>query len=148
MGMDDPLFVNSHQQHPGEQGPAEDHAPRGEDLAALLDRLLRERPDKTQKDLAAESGVRYPTLNAWMNRTRGTSRVDPDTLRSLVDAFRRWGVEVTPAEMFAAVGRAVPGRAGDSREARLLKIYRQLPEDRQRDLVRDAEAMLRISRVP
>ncbi|MFD5266709.1 helix-turn-helix domain-containing protein [Streptomyces sp. NPDC058335] len=147
--MPDPLNVTSPQHHPGEQGPAEDHAHRGEDLAALLGRLLEEaRPaGKTQKDLATEAGIPYATLNAWVNRTRGTSRIEPDKLRALVGVFRRWGLEVTPKEMFSAIGKAVPGRAGDEREARLLRIYRELPEERQRDLVKDAEAMLRISRV-
>ncbi|WP_435643400.1 helix-turn-helix domain-containing protein [Streptomyces sp. H49] len=139
--------MTSHQQHPGEQGPAEDRAPQGEDLAALLERLLGRAPGKTQKDLATESGVRYPTLNAWVNRTRGTSRIEPDTIRSLVEVFRRWGVEVTPAEMFTAAGRPVPGRTDEEREKRLLKLYRQLPEDKQRDLVRYAEAALRLSHV-
>ncbi|MGW4883404.1 helix-turn-helix domain-containing protein [Streptomyces murinus] len=148
MLMHDPLTVTSHQHDPGEQGPAEDQAPpQGEDLAALLERLLHRAPDKTQKDLAIEAGVRYPTLNAWMNRTRGTSRIEPDTLRSLVEVFRRWDVPVTPAEMFKAASRPVPGRADEEREKRLLKLYRQLPEDRQRDLVRYAEASLRVSQV-
>ncbi|WP_282795145.1 helix-turn-helix transcriptional regulator [Streptomyces sp. CC224B] len=141
--------MTSHQHHPGElDHPAEDRAPRGEDLAALLDRLLGEVPDKTQKDLAAAANISYPTLNAWMNRNRGTSRIAPDTLRAMVDVFRSWGVDVTPAEMFASVGRAVPGSSDSAREARLLKLYRQLPKDKQRDLIKDAEAMLRISRVP
>jgi hypothetical protein len=147
MWMPDPLIVTSHQNHPGEPDPAEDRAPRGEDLAALLERLLAGVPGKTQKDLATEAGIRYPTFNAWMNRTRGTSRIDPETLRAMVATLRKWGVAVTPREMFEAVGRPVPGPTGDEREARLLSLYRQLPEDRQRDLVRDAEAMLRVSRV-
>jgi len=147
MKMPDPLGVTSHQNHPGEPDPAEDPARKGEDLAALLGRLLAEVPGKTQKDLATEAGIRYPTLNAWMNRTRGTSRIDPDALRKLVATFRKWGVEVTPKEMFESTGRPVPGPTGDEREARLLQIYRQLSADKQRDLVRDAEAMARISRV-
>ncbi|MET8765523.1 helix-turn-helix transcriptional regulator [Streptomyces sp. NPDC004658] len=146
--MADPLTVNSHQNHPGEQGPAEDHAQKGEDLAALLTRLLAEVPDKTQKDLAAEADVTYVTLNAWMNRTRGTSRVEPETLRRLADTLRRWGVDVSPADLFRSVGRRVPGPTNEEREQRLLKLYRQLPEDSQRDLVRYAEAALRLSRAP
>ncbi|MEU3096592.1 transcriptional regulator [Streptomyces sp. NPDC006967] len=122
------------------------HRP-AEDLAALLTRLLDQVPDRTQKDLAIEAGVRYPTLNAWMNRTRGTTRIETQTLWALIDALRRWGVEVQPNDVFEAAGRPVPGRAGEEREQRLLKLYRQLPEERQRDLVKDAEAMLRISRV-
>ncbi|NEC72937.1 helix-turn-helix transcriptional regulator [Streptomyces rochei] len=147
MLMPDPLYVTSHQQHPGEQGPAEDPAPRGEDLAALLDRLLSEVPGKTQKDLATEAGISYPTLNAWMNRTRGTSRIDPDRLRDLVAAFRKWGVHVTPREIFTAAGRPVPGRTDAQREERLLRLYRQLPEDKQRDVIKYADALLKVSHV-
>src|ERR1051325_9839522 len=106
--MPDPLNVNSPQNSTGEQGPADDPARPGEDLAALLERLLAEVPDRTQKDLAAAAGIKYPTLNAWMNRTRGTSRVDPDVLRGLAKTFRGWGVEVSPREFFEAIGRPVP----------------------------------------
>ncbi|MFF5984366.1 helix-turn-helix domain-containing protein [Streptomyces olindensis] len=143
MEMHDPLNVTSPQNHPGESGPAEDRAPDGEDLAALLGRLLEQVPDRTQKELATQAGISYPTLNAWMNRTRGTSRISPDVLRSLVDAFRAWGVAITPREMFEAAGRPVPGRADEERETRLLRLYRQLPEAKQRDLLKFAEAMLR-----
>ncbi|MEU0199178.1 MULTISPECIES: helix-turn-helix transcriptional regulator [unclassified Streptomyces] len=135
--------MTSHQNDPGETDPAEDRAPEGEDLAALLERLLEQAPDRTQKDLATQAGISYPTLNAWMNRTRGTSRIAPDTLRSLVDVFRAWGVATTPKEMFEAAGRPVPGRADKEREDRLLTLFRQLPESKQRDLVKFAEAMLR-----
>ncbi|MBQ1094193.1 helix-turn-helix domain-containing protein [Streptomyces sp. B93] len=119
----------------------------GEDLAALLERLLAECPDRTQKDLAAASGIAYPTLNAWMNRTRGTSRIAPEKLRAMVKVFREWGVQTTPREFFEAVGRPVPGPSRDEREKRLLELYRQLPESRQRALVKDAEAMVQVSRI-
>lgn len=119
---------------------------QGEDLAALLERLLEASAGRTQKDLATAAGISYPTLNAWMNRTRGTSRIDPEKLRAMVEVFRRWGVRTSPREFFAAVGRPVPGPTGDEREARLLRLYRQLPESRQRALIKDAEAMLQLSR--
>ncbi|MFI0530263.1 helix-turn-helix domain-containing protein [Streptomyces scabiei] len=144
--MADPQTVTSHQHRPGAP-TAEDRAHEGEDLAALLARLLDQAPGKTQKDLATEAEIKYPTLNAWMNRTRGTSQIDTDLLRSLVSVFRRWGVDVTPAEMFAAVGRPVPGKSRDEREARMLRIYRQLPDDRQRDAVKYVEALLQIAHV-
>ncbi|MXM67023.1 helix-turn-helix domain-containing protein [Streptomyces sp. HUCO-GS316] len=132
---------------PVEPEPGDDPARRGEDLAALLDRLLSASQGRTQKDLASEAGISYPTLNAWMNRTRGTSRIDPEKLRAMVEVFRRWGVRTTPREFFEAVGRPVPGPSRDEREARLLKLYRQLPEARQRALLKDAEAMLQVSRI-
>ncbi|MGW6296596.1 helix-turn-helix domain-containing protein [Streptomyces sp. NPDC055058] len=119
----------------------------GEDLAALLERLLAQSPGRSQKDLAREAGISYQTLNAWMNRTRGTSRISPERLRAMVEVFRRWGVRTTPKEFFEAVGRPVPGPGRDEREARLLKLYRQLPEARQRALIKDAEAMLQVSRI-
>lgn len=147
MRIPETLSVSSHQHDPGEQGPAEDRAHQGEDLAALLSRLLDETSGRNQKDLAAAAGIPYATVNAWMNRTRGTSRIDPDKLRALREVFRSWGVSVKVSDFFAAAGRPVPGPTDVEREARLLKLYRQLPEERQRDLVRDAEAMLRVSRV-
>ncbi|MEU9733965.1 helix-turn-helix domain-containing protein [Streptomyces sp. NPDC048002] len=140
--------MTNEQSRPGDAEPGQDAPPhRGEDLAALLERLLAEATDRTQKDLAAEAGISYPTLNAWMNRTRGTSRIDPEKLRAMVEVFRRWGVRTTPREFFEAVGRPIPGPSGDEREARLLKLYRQLPESRQRALLKDAEAMLQVSRI-
>jgi hypothetical protein len=143
----DPQDVTSPQHRPGAP-TAEDRAHEGEDLAALLARLLDEIPGKTQKDLATEAGIPYPTLNAWMNRTRGTSRIDTDLLRSMVDVLRRWGASVTPREMFAAVGRPVPGNSRDEREVRLLRLYRQLPDSQQRDAIKYVEALLQITHVP
>ncbi|WP_346346860.1 helix-turn-helix domain-containing protein [Streptomyces sp. SID161] len=136
--------MSSHQHHPGEQGPAEDHAPSGEDLAALLTRVL-DQAGMTQKELANKAGVSYPTLNSWIKRTRGTSRVSPETLRSIAAAVSASGVKLTPREIFQAAGRPVPGPTDAEREARLLKLFRQLPEDKQRDLVKYAEAALRLS---
>ncbi|MFF1295000.1 MULTISPECIES: helix-turn-helix domain-containing protein [unclassified Streptomyces] len=139
--------MTNEQSRPEDPAPGHDPARRDEDLAALLEKLLARAPGKTQKDLASEAGISYPTLNAWMNRTRGTSRIDPEKLRAMVEVFRRWGVRTTPKEFFEAVGRPVPGPSGDEREARLLKLYRQLPESRQRALLKDAEAMLQVTRI-
>ena len=139
--------MTSHQNHPAEPRPGDDGVREGEDLAALLERLLAKASGKTQKDLASEAGISYPTLNAWMNRTRGTSRVEPEKLRAMVEVFRRWGLKTTPREFFEAVGRPVPGPSRDEREAKLLRLYRQLPEARQRALIQDAEAMLQVSRM-
>ncbi|MFJ2828692.1 helix-turn-helix domain-containing protein [Streptomyces sp. NPDC087263] len=131
----------------GELSSSADFVHGGEDLAALLERLLAHAPGRTQKDLAEQAGISYPTLNAWVNRTRGTSRIDREKLQAMVEVFRRWGVKTTPREFFASVGRSVPGPSCDEREAQLLRLYRQLPESRQRDLVKNAEAMLQLSRV-
>lgn len=139
MQMPDPVGVTSHQHHPGEP-PAEDHARQGEDLAALLTRLLED-VGKTQKDLAVASGIKYATLNAWVNRTRGTSQIESEKLRALADALRAWGATVTPKQVFESAGHPVPGPTDAEREARLLKIYRELSVDSQRALITTAEAM-------
>ncbi|MEV5606971.1 helix-turn-helix transcriptional regulator [Streptomyces sp. NPDC052225] len=137
--------MTSHPHDPGEPHPAEGHAANGEDLAALLARLLEE-TGKTQKDLAEASGVKYPTLNAWITRTRGTSRVDPEQLRALADSLRGWGGSVTPKQIFESAGRPVPGPSDAEREARLLKIYRGLSARQQRSLLGIAEEMASSSR--
>ena len=142
MEMHDPHTVTT-----SEQGPDEVRAHQGEDLAALLSRLLDQAPGRSQKDLATAAGIPHATVNAWINRSRGTSRIDPEKLRALRQVFQTWGVSVSMREFFEAVGRPVPGPSDDEREARLLTLYRQLPVEKQRDLVRDAETMLRISRV-
>lgn len=139
--------VTNPQPDPGAPDPAEDSPPgtRG-DLAALLERLLDE-ADRTQKDLAEASDIKYPTLNAWMNRTRGTSRIAPEHLRKMATVLRGWGAEVTPREMFEAAGRAVPGPTDAEREARLLRIYRTLPARQQRSLIGIAEDMAAAIRI-
>ncbi|XUL91479.1 helix-turn-helix domain-containing protein [Streptomyces galilaeus] len=139
--------MTNQQSRRGDEEPGNDPARQDVDLTALLERLLAQVPGKTQKDLASAAGISYPTLNAWMNRTRGTSRIDPEKLRAMVEVFRGWGVRTTPREFFEAVGRPAPGPSADEREARLLKLYRQLPEARQRALIKDAEAMLQVSRI-
>ncbi|MEU3598815.1 transcriptional regulator [Streptomyces sp. NPDC006798] len=111
-----------------------------EDLATLLTRALAE-VDRSQKDLAAASNITYTRLNHWLRGTRGTSRIAPDDLRALTAALRHWGADVSVAEVFQAAGRAVPGRAGDEREARLLRIYRALPVSGQRALLQHAELL-------
>ncbi|MFI6403614.1 helix-turn-helix domain-containing protein [Streptomyces sp. NPDC050548] len=139
--------MTNQQSRRGDEEPGNDPTRQDVDLTALLERLLAQAPGKTQKDLASAAGISYPTLNAWMNRTRGTSRIDPEKLRAMVEVFRGWGVRTTPREFFEAVGRPAPGPSADEREARLLKLYRQLPEARQRALIKDAEAMLQVSRI-
>ncbi|WHX19797.1 helix-turn-helix transcriptional regulator [Streptomyces malaysiensis subsp. malaysiensis] len=133
--------------HPGEPDPPaeEPAASRGEDLATLLTRVLEE-TGRTQKELAKEAGIAYPTLNAWMNRTRGTSRVSPDKLRDLAAAIKIIGGEITVRDVFEASGRRVPGPTDQEREARLLAIYRALPVESQRAVLQFAEAMNKAAR--
>ncbi|MFI2033675.1 helix-turn-helix domain-containing protein [Streptomyces bottropensis] len=133
--------------HSGEPyRPADDSTPKGEDLAAIVLRLLAE-TEHTQRELSDATGIKYTRLNMWLTGKRGTSRVETDELRSLADAFTRWGANFTPKQIFEASGRPVPGRASEEREARLLKIYRALPDAQQRDVVKYAEAMAAVSRV-
>ncbi|MBP2583346.1 transcriptional regulator with XRE-family HTH domain [Streptomyces sp. PvR006] len=136
--------MNTVQNHPGET-PAEDPAPEGEDLAALLLRLLGE-TRRTQKELATATGIAYPTLNAWARRTRGTSQISPDDLRAITNVVRSWGGDVSVRQVFEAAGRPIPGPTDQEREARLLAIYRALPVDSQRALIQTAEAMRKASR--
>ncbi|MER7814514.1 helix-turn-helix domain-containing protein [Streptomyces sp. NPDC096153] len=117
-----------------------------EDLAALLARLVEETPGKTQKDLAREVGISYPTLNAWLNRKRGMSRVHPETLRTLAAVLRRWGADVTEQQLFEAIGRPVPGPSDEESEERLLAIYRQLSVNGQKALLEHARLLQRSSR--
>ncbi|MFD8970490.1 helix-turn-helix domain-containing protein [Streptomyces sp. NPDC059568] len=124
------------QSDPGDH-PAADQS---EELGALLTRALAQ-ADKTQKDLAVAANVPYTTLNHWVAGRRGTSRVDPDVFRGMAEVLRRWGADITVRQIFAAAGRAVPGPSDQEREARLLKIYRALSTDRQRDLIQIAESM-------
>ncbi|WP_262701989.1 MULTISPECIES: helix-turn-helix domain-containing protein [Streptomyces] len=144
--------MNTAQHHPGEPDqPARGPAPTdGEDLAALLTRLL-EQTGRTQKDLAEKASVPYPTLNAWLNRTRGMSRVSPDTLRDISAAINILGadkgVKVTPRQLFEAAGRPVPGPTDEEREQRLLRAYRSLSVEGQRALIQTAEAMMRTPRI-
>lgn len=116
-------------------------AGQGEDVAALVLRRLAEMK-MTQRELATNAGIPYSTLNAWLTRRRGTGGgISPDHLRALAKELR-----VTAREMFEANGRAVPGDLDAAREAKLLKIYRNLPVESQRALIQTAEALDRGSR--
>ncbi|MFF1416517.1 helix-turn-helix domain-containing protein [Streptomyces sp. NPDC058280] len=125
---------------PGDRG-----ADPGEDLAALLTRVLEE-TGREQKQLANEAGISYTRLNSWLTRARGTSRIAPEDLRAMANVLRGWGASVTPAQLFGAVGRPVPGPADREREERLLSIYRQLSISSQRALIQHAELLLRSAR--
>lgn len=130
--------MTSTKPRPEPEGPEQ---VEGEDLAALILRILAERGGLTQKWLAEESGIPYSTLNAWCTRRRGTTGVDPDVLRVLGKAL---GV---PARVvFEAAGRRVPGPSSEEREVKLLRLYRNLSVEGQRALIQMAEAMDRESR--
>jgi transcriptional regulator with XRE-family HTH domain len=132
--------VTSDPNRPGEPHPAEDPAREGEDLAALLNRLLEE-AGRSQKDLATAADIKYQTLNSWMKRSRGTSRVATEDLRRLTEALRSWRIDVTPKQVFEAAGRPVPGPTDTERERRLVEIYRQLPTRGQTALIQVATTL-------
>lgn len=132
--------MTSDPNRPGEPHPAEDPAHEGEDLAALLSRLLEE-AGRSQKDLATAADIKYQTLNSWMKRSRGTSRVAPEDLRRLTGALRSWKIDVTPKQVFEAAGRHVPGPTDTERERRLVEIYRQLPARGQTALIQVATTL-------
>ncbi len=115
------------------------------DLATLLVRELTAL-DLTQKQLAAEAKIPYPTLNAWINRTRGTSRVQPETIDELADALQRLGSRIDSATLHAAAGQPVPGPTDKDLEARLLTAYRTLASPGQLAVIQLTEAIVRESR--
>ncbi|MET7679359.1 transcriptional regulator [Streptomyces sp. NPDC005423] len=129
--------MTSRQNHPGEH-PAEEPAPRGENLGELLTRHLHA-VDRAPKELAEVAAVPYATLYAWLNGSRGTSRVPPERLRALASTLRSWGSSVTPREIFEAAGRPVPGPSDEEREQHLIKVFRRLGAKQQRTLIKVAE---------
>jgi transcriptional regulator with XRE-family HTH domain len=116
-------------------------APEGEDVAALIARRLAE-TGMSQRTLSDKSEIPYSTLNAWITRRRGGGGgIDPGHLRKLAEIL-----DVTVREMFAANGRQVPGDLDREREAKLLRIFRNLTTEGQRALIGMAEALDKSSR--
>lgn len=113
----------------------------GEDLAALLKRLLAEK-EKSQAWLAAETGIPLATINAWIvGRRAPKGAAGTESLRKLAAALGS-----TPREMFEATGRRAPGPLSQEREEKLLRIYRGLSMEAQRALIQTAEALARVPR--
>jgi transcriptional regulator with XRE-family HTH domain len=113
----------------------------GEDLAALLKRLLAEK-DKSQAWLAAETGIPLATINAWIvGRRTPKGAAGTEALRKLAEVLGS-----TPKEMFEATGRRAPGPLSQEREEKLLRIYRGLSTEAQRALIQTAEALARVPR--
>jgi transcriptional regulator with XRE-family HTH domain len=116
----------------------------GEDLGALLRRVLAENPGLTQKRIAERAGIPYATLNAWVTGRRGSGgRIAADDLRALADALP---AAYPAARIFAAAGRRTPADLDVERETRLLEIYRDLDADQQRALVEMARALAKLPR--
>jgi transcriptional regulator with XRE-family HTH domain len=120
-----------------------DQAPGGEDLAALIQRVISDNPGLTQKAIAEASGIPHATINAWITRRRGQGgRIDPDVLRALAAALPG----VTVAEVFESSGRRVPADLNVEREQRLVKLFRNLSPEGQRAVIQTAEALSRAPR--
>lgn len=100
----------------------------GEDFAQLIKRL-KDVYGVNESQIARAIGVAPATVNAWVNRTRGTGRGPrPDTLRALAAAYPRF----TEGEIFAAAGRKVPGELSDSAERELHEVFGELTEEQQK----------------
>lgn len=117
----------------------------GEDLAALLQRVLAE-ADISQRELSRRTGIPVATLSAWMTRRRGQAGgIDPAVLRQLAEGVRGFA---TVAEIFEAAGRVVPAELDEARKDRLLKYFYAMDAQQQRALIAQAELMTRATRVP
>ncbi|MBA4865981.1 helix-turn-helix transcriptional regulator [Streptomyces sp. PSKA54] len=100
---------------------------RTEDLAQLLARLKSEY-DVNESEIARRIGVAPATVNAWVNRKRGTGRgPNPEKLRKLAAAFPKF----SEAQIFAAAGRKSPGPLSPEDEADLLELFRGLTKEQQ-----------------
>lgn len=105
-----------------------DNGERTEDLAQLLARL-KDTYGVNNSEIARRIGVAPATINAWLNRQRGTGRGPRrEALQALADAFPKFTAE----EIFAAAGRETPGPLSADAEARILELYRGLTADQQR----------------
>lgn len=112
----------------------------GEDLAALIMRVIDENPGLSQKAIADKSGIPLATINAWVTRRRGVSgRIDPDSLRKLAAALPK----TTVKQVFEATGRRAPANLDEERERKLLKLWRQMDAQQQRTVLDMVEVMVR-----
>lgn len=100
---------------------------RTEDLAQLLARIKSEH-DVNESEIARRIGVAPATVNAWVNRKRGTGRGPAQkNLEALAREFR-----LDREEVFRAARRESPGPLSPEAEARILELYRGLTEEQQR----------------
>ncbi|MEY9876569.1 transcriptional regulator with XRE-family HTH domain [Streptacidiphilus sp. MAP12-33] len=112
----------------------------GEDLAALILRVIDENPGLSQKGIAEKSGIPLATINAWVTRRRGTSgRIDPDSLRKLAAVLPK----TTVKQVFESTGRRAPANLDQEREKKLLRLWRQMDAQQQRSVLDMVEVMVR-----
>lgn len=101
---------------------------RPEDFAQLLARL-KSTYGVNESEIARAIGAAPATVNAWVNRKRGTGRgPHPDKLRALAAAFPKF----TEQEIFEAAGRKTPGPLSPDAEERILEMFRGLTEEQQK----------------
>ncbi|TJZ55575.1 hypothetical protein FCH28_09545 [Streptomyces piniterrae] len=100
---------------------------RTEDLAQLIKRL-KDHYTVTESEIARRIGVAPATVNAWVNRKRGTGRgPNTDKLRALASEFPAF----SEVEIFAAAGRKAPGPLNPDAEERILALFRGLTAEQQ-----------------
>ncbi|MGD1219961.1 XRE family transcriptional regulator [Streptomyces krungchingensis] len=101
---------------------------RTEDLAQLLARL-KDTYGVNNSEIARRIGVAPATVNAWVNRQRGTGR---GPRRAALQALAEQFPKFTAEEIFAAAGRETPGPLSPESEERILELWRGLTEEQQR----------------
>ena len=110
---------------------------RTEDLAQLLARL-KDAYNVNESEIARRIGVAPATVNAWVNRKRGTGRgPNREKLRALAREFPAF----TEDEIFKAACRATPGPLNPDRETEALQYFRDLTEQQQRDQLIQMKAL-------
>lgn len=98
-----------------------------EDLAQLIKRL-KDHYQVNESQIARAIGAAPATVNAWVNRKRGTGRgPNAEKLRALAAAYPAF----TEGEIFAAAGRKTPGPLSPDAEERILALYRGLTAEQQ-----------------
>ncbi|MEV7470450.1 XRE family transcriptional regulator [Streptomyces kronopolitis] len=100
---------------------------RPEDLAQLIKRL-KDHYQVNESEIARRIGAAPATVNAWVNRKRGTGRgPNVEKLRALAREFPAF----TEDQIFAAAGRKTPGPLSPDAEERILALYRGLTAEQQ-----------------
>ncbi|MGQ4517205.1 helix-turn-helix domain-containing protein [Streptomyces sp. DW26H14] len=93
-----------------------------DDFAQLLVRL-KAHYGVTDSEIARRIDVSPATVNHWVHRKRGTGR---GPKRASLEALAREFPHFPLEEIFASVGRAVPGSVSSDEEAEVLTVYADL----------------------
>jgi transcriptional regulator with XRE-family HTH domain len=108
-----------------------------DDLGALIQRVMDEN-DWTISTIARRSGLAVSTVHAWKSgdRATGSRGPAPKNLRKLAE-----GMNVTPAEVFRAAGRHVPGTMSPDDRERFVDLLEVLSDDNRRVIYKTMQAM-------